>query len=229
MPELVPDARAAGAGPERGRIDARRELHHPAGGLGRQRPGEPDPEVLGQVGEHVDLVADPAQQRPGAGQRRPASLVPVGEPDDAAWRPPGAAAARAARAARRRRTARVSQPCSASSAQARAPTDGTGSISEPGCRTTGNGCLASNSAAPVPGRRVDDDAVRGQPGRQRVHERLDPAAARREVVGDDQDLGHRLPRASGAAGQGTSGRSRKIRSYPGRPRRPPARYGRTIA
>ena len=42
----------------------------------------------------------------------------------------------------------VSQPCSASSLAARPETDGTGSISEPGCRITGKGCRASNPAAP---------------------------------------------------------------------------------
>ncbi len=42
----------------------------------------------------------------------------------------------------------VSQPRPDSSAAARRPTDGTGSISEVGCRTTVNGCRASNLAAP---------------------------------------------------------------------------------
>src|SRR5215510_9310781 len=41
-----------------------------------------------------------------------------------------------------------------------------------------------------PGRRVNHDLSRRQPCRERVHERLDAAAARREVVGDDQDLRH---------------------------------------
>src|SRR5215472_15325909 len=42
----------------------------------------------------------------------------------------------------------VSQPCSLAMAAARRDTAGTGSISEVGCLITGNGCRASNSAAP---------------------------------------------------------------------------------
>src|SRR5215469_6612291 len=42
----------------------------------------------------------------------------------------------------------VSQPCSPAMAAARRDTAGTGSISEVGCLITGNGCNASNSAAP---------------------------------------------------------------------------------
>ena len=42
----------------------------------------------------------------------------------------------------------VSQPCSRAMAAARRDTDGTGSMSDVGCRITGNGCRASNSAAP---------------------------------------------------------------------------------
>ena len=42
----------------------------------------------------------------------------------------------------------VSQSCSARIRAARRATDGTGSISEVGCLITGNGCRASNSAAP---------------------------------------------------------------------------------
>src|SRR5258708_15082529 len=41
-----------------------------------------------------------------------------------------------------------------------------------------------------PRRRVHDDLPGGQPGRQSVHVRLDAAAARRKVVGDDHDLWH---------------------------------------
>jgi len=43
----------------------------------------------------------------------------------------------------------------------------------------------------VPGGRVDGHRAGGQPGGQRVHERLDAAAAGREVVADDQRAGHR--------------------------------------
>ena len=42
----------------------------------------------------------------------------------------------------------VSQSCSLAMAAARRDTAGTGSISEVGCLITGNGCRASNSAAP---------------------------------------------------------------------------------
>ena len=42
----------------------------------------------------------------------------------------------------------VSQPCSRAMATARRETAGTGSMSEVGCLMTGNGCRASNSAAP---------------------------------------------------------------------------------
>ena len=42
----------------------------------------------------------------------------------------------------------VSQSCSQAMAAARRETDGTGSMSDVGWRITGNGCLASNSAAP---------------------------------------------------------------------------------
>ena len=87
----------------------------------------------------------------------------------------------------------VSQPCSARIPAARRATDGTGSISEPGCRTTGKGCRASNSAAPSQAGRVDGHLAGRQPARERVHERLNPAAARREVIGDDQDIRHRAP------------------------------------
>ena len=45
----------------------------------------------------------------------------------------------------------------------------------------------------LPGGRVDGNRPCGQPGSERMHERLNPAAPRREVVGDDQDLGHRAP------------------------------------
>src|SRR5690606_29862842 len=41
-----------------------------------------------------------------------------------------------------------SQPSARSTSPARRRTPGSGSISDPGCRTTGNGCAASNSAAP---------------------------------------------------------------------------------
>ena len=53
-------------------------------------------------------------------------------------RPSGAAAPNTA----------VSQSCSLAMAAARRDTAGTGSISEVGCLITGNGCRASNSAAP---------------------------------------------------------------------------------
>ena len=56
-----------------------------------------------------------------------------------ASRPSGAAAPNSTR----------SQPCSVSARTARARTVGTGSISEVGCRSTGNGCCRSNSAAPA--------------------------------------------------------------------------------
>ena len=42
----------------------------------------------------------------------------------------------------------ASQPCSRAMATARRDTPGTGSMSEVGCRMTGKGCRASNSAAP---------------------------------------------------------------------------------
>ena len=42
----------------------------------------------------------------------------------------------------------VSQPCSVAMATARREVAGTGSMSEVGCLMTGNGCRASNSAAP---------------------------------------------------------------------------------
>src|SRR5258708_11329332 len=45
----------------------------------------------------------------------------------------------------------------------------------------------------IPRRRVDTHRADRHPRRERVHERLDPAAARREVVADDQDLRHLYP------------------------------------
>src|SRR5207247_10894104 len=42
----------------------------------------------------------------------------------------------------------ASQSCALAMAAARRDTAGTGSISEVGCLTTGNGCRASNSTAP---------------------------------------------------------------------------------
>src|SRR5215470_18881050 len=44
---------------------------------------------------------------------------------------------------------------------------------------------------PVPGRCVNHHLFRWQPGRERVYERLDAAAARREIVRDNQYLRHR--------------------------------------
>src|SRR5258708_13013752 len=45
----------------------------------------------------------------------------------------------------------------------------------------------------IPRRRVDTHRADRHPRRERVHERLDPAAARRELVADDQDLRHLYP------------------------------------
>ena len=61
-----------------------------------------------------------------------------------AWRSAGAI--RPSGAAAPNKTA--SQPCSRAMAAARRDTRGTGSMSEVGWRMTGNGCWASNSAAP---------------------------------------------------------------------------------
>ena len=61
QPVPLPDGGSAGAGPERGRVHPRRQPHHPPGGLRGQRAGQPHPEVLAEIGDHIDLVADPAQ------------------------------------------------------------------------------------------------------------------------------------------------------------------------
>src|SRR6185437_6502004 len=83
----------------------------------------------------------------------------------------------------------------------------------------------------VPGRRVDADRALGQPGGQGVHERLNPAASRREVVGDDQYSAHLAPvtkAVTGAPAASVTACAVKIReptarSAPGVRTRRPAR------
>src|SRR5215467_5626960 len=82
----------------------------------------------------------------------------------------------------------VSQPSRSMMRSARCATEGTGSISEVGWRTTGKGSSASNFACL--GRRVDGHVLRRQPQRQRVHEELDSTRPWRKIVGQDKDLRH---------------------------------------
>jgi hypothetical protein len=76
----LPDRAASlRVGTEPRRVDPRVQSRHAGGGRRGQRAGDPDPEVLAQVGDHVGVLADAAQQAARPGQRRPAGLVPVGD------------------------------------------------------------------------------------------------------------------------------------------------------
>ena len=140
------DRAAVDAGVEQVDVDAGRE----AAQVGQAVQGavEPGALVVAQVGDDVGTAADAAQQRAGAGQRRPADLVAVGQRDHA--RDAGPAAQTLGQQAERRRRAepdRVAVVCRASSAARRA-TLGVGSSTPVDSRTTSNGWSASNLSAP---------------------------------------------------------------------------------
>ncbi len=69
---MLPDRGPAGTGSERLIVDPGRQPHQPRGGRRIQRPGQPDPEVLAEIGQHVDVIADLPQQGSGARQCSPA-------------------------------------------------------------------------------------------------------------------------------------------------------------
>ena len=156
----------------------------------RQRRREPDPGVLAQVGHDVGL----ARRSGAAGRGRPAARPSRPRARGSARRP---ARTPACRSAGREQPERRGRPepgprrsrARARSRRARRATPGVGSITEVGCRTTGNGCSASNAAAPGHARRRRPPSPRAAE-RQLVHERLDAAGPRREVVGDDQGTSH---------------------------------------
>jgi len=58
----VPDRGTARPGAEEGHVDAGRQPDHAFGRRSGQHTGQPDPDVLAQVGNHVDPVADAAEQ-----------------------------------------------------------------------------------------------------------------------------------------------------------------------
>ena len=131
-------------GPEHLRVDPARQPAR-ASPAGPSAPAEPGAGVRAQVGHDVDLPADPAQHLPRARQRRPADLVAVRRRDRAgqAERP-----GEQRRAGPPRRTTPGRSPPPRRPARARRSTSGTGSMSVPGWRTTGNGCAASYAGAP---------------------------------------------------------------------------------
>ena len=140
--------------------------------------------VVAEVGHDVDVAADAAQRLAGAGQQRPADLVAVGRGD----RPlQPQRAARAARAGRRRRTTRGRSPRPARCRARGAATSGVGSSSDVGCAHDGERLRGVERRGALPRRGVDDDLARPAAATAReCDEGLDPAGARREVVGDDE-------------------------------------------
>ena len=100
----VPDRGAARSGAEERHVDAGRQPHHALGRLRGQRAGQPDPDVLAQVGHHVDLVADAAEQAAGDRQRSPAGLVTVRQRHRPGYPGPAQRGRDQARAARPHRT-----------------------------------------------------------------------------------------------------------------------------
>ena len=147
-----------------------------------ERRGEPPPRVVAEVGHDVDVAPDPAQHLAGAGQQRPADLVAVGRRDGAVE------PERAGEQPERRRGAEPHAVAALRPGQlARAP-------QHVGHRQHQRARVAHHRErlAGVEGRRalprrgVDDDLVRGLAHGQRVHERLDAAGPRREVVRDDE-------------------------------------------
>ena len=223
--EPLADLGAARPGPESGRVHARRQPRHPGRRRRGQRLRQPEPEVLGQVGEDVDPRPDPAQQPSGARQRGPARLVPVRQPDDPAR--PGRAQAGRQQPERGRRAEQ--DRVAAVLAQQR-----DGPVPHRRHRQHERAWMPDDRerqgrvelGRARPGRRVDDHPVRGQPDGERVHERLNPAAARRVVVGDDQDLGQSgSPAGSIPPSGGRPGGHLEDPSVPARPAGRSARAG----
>ena len=137
---------AVDVGAKRLDVHARREVDE-LGALA-DRAVQPAPEVVAEIGEHVAAVADAAQRLPGAGQHRPARLVSVRRRHDA----PGAGPAQRGREQPERRGGAEPHGGAVELAQRldRPPArPGVGTSSPPGCRSTGNGCAASNAAEPA--------------------------------------------------------------------------------
>ena len=144
LPDRLP---GGGVGPEGGRVDAGVELGQPRRRGRGERPGQPDPEVLAQVGDDVGSLADTAQQAPGDRQGRPAGLVAVGDRDGL---PHPGAAQRGGDQAERRGGAEDDDLGLARPRQLGRAVGDAGAADHQRRRvpTTSNGWLASNSGAP---------------------------------------------------------------------------------
>jgi hypothetical protein len=146
---------------------------------------QPGAEVLREVGDDVAAVPDAAQRLPGAGQHRPACLVAVCGGDDAlgAGRTQrrGEQPERRGRTEPHRGTAEFLQRRNRAATSRRRRHEQPRGVAQHGERLRSVEC----GRAAVVGR-VDDDRARRLPGRKSVHERLDAALPRREVVRHDQ-------------------------------------------
>ena len=150
-------------------------------------PAQPAPDVLAEIGDDVA-----AGRRSGAAPaaRRAASPSPASCPCVIATHPLGPGRAQRRREQPERRGRAEPDAGAARTRAARRPPAGARPASARAARSgaarTGNGCAASNSAEPGVVGGVDDDRAGRLAHRQLVHERLDAALPRREVVGDDQ-------------------------------------------
>ena len=154
---------------------------------------EPAPGVAADVGDDVGAVADATQGRPRAGQHRPAHLVAVG-----AGQHPLSAGVAGPGGQQRQRGGRAEPHClDVVLADQRAhPAVHPGLGKHEGAGMTHH----RERRRPVvilrafPGRGVHDELVlarRRQPRGELLQIGLDAAAARREVIGHQQDPGHR--------------------------------------
>ena len=159
-------------------------------GLG-QRPAEPQPGVLPQVGDRIHGVADAPQHGAGARQGCPACLVAVGY----GHQPPGTRPAQLGReqAERRGRAEHHRVTALALDDAHRAAGDRRHGEHQRGRMTDyREGLPGVELAAPSQAGAYTRDVLRRQAQRQGVHEELDPARPRREIVGDEEDFRHDL-------------------------------------
>ena len=166
-------------------------------GVRPERRGEPAPGVAADVGHHVGAVPDAAQRRSGHRQHRPADLVAVRAGDDAA----GTGTAGQRRQQRqRRRGAEPDRLDVVVGDQPPHPAGHAGPGQHQRGRVThdlvaGRPCRLVELVAALPLRRIHGQGVIAARLQQLADElvkvRLDPAAAGRKIVGNQQNPGHR--------------------------------------